>query len=253
MPKIKGLCIYLYDPFLIYKYMNSNKFLATNIYDFLNEKNNEHIQQLIDIISMNPSKYTKYIDILKDTYNIDFYNLYNDEKYINNIDLEDIKDKEDFLNFDNYIKYAKAVFKKRDIEQPFYKDKVMDSDEVIQLGNDLGFKIVVRDYKGNGNYAAFDLIDTIIIPPIVDVNTLIHEIGHFFDHNYSNGYIGLAKTITYASSIYHIDKNNEVFAENFLHYFISPSVLREKLPDVYNELNKKIPNVFKNKIKNILK
>ena len=237
--------------------MNLIKLIENTVKDVLKENNtisnNEEIQLYVDIISTNPEKYKNYINLLKSKYNFDFYEYYNDEKYINNIDLNDIKSKDDFLDFDNYIKYAKNVFKKRNINQPNYIDKVITSDEVKKIGNELGFKVKIKEYTGTGNYAAFDLIDTMIIPNEVDVNTFIHELGHFFDHKYSNGYNGFAKTITYASSSYHIDKNDEVFAENFLHYFIAPNLLKSKLPEVYNELNEKIPNKIKILLKNLLK
>ncbi len=237
--------------------MELRKFIATTIREYLIEtkqvSDNEEIQQLIDIISIDPNKYSKYIDILKRKYNVDFNEIYNDEKYITNPNLNDIKTKNDFLNFDNYIKYAKNIFNKRKISQPNNVDKTISSDDVKLLGNKLGFNVKVKEYSGSGNYASFDLIDTITIPSEVDVNTLIHEIGHFFDHNYSNGYNGLAKTITHASSSYHIDKSNEVFAENFLHYFIAPNTLKTKLPEVYKELNSNIPNKFKILLNQLLK
>ena len=237
--------------------MELRKFIATTISEYLIEtkqvSDNEEIQQLIDIISIDPNKYSKYIDILKRKYNVDFNEIYNDEKYITNPNLNDIKTKNDLLNFDNYIKYAKNIFNKRKISQPNNVDKTISSDDVKLLGNKLGFNVKVKEYSGSGNYASFDLIDTITIPSEVDVNTLIHEIGHFFDHNYSNGYNGLAKTITHASSSYHIDKSNEVFAENFLHYFIAPNTLKTKLPEVYKELNSNIPNKFKILLNQLLK
>ena len=237
--------------------MKLRKFITTTIREYLNEQQSvekdEEIQQLIDIISMNPNKYDKYIDILKTKYNVDFNEIYNDEKYVNNPNLNDKKTKNDFLNFDNYIKYAKNIFIKRKITQPNYVDKTISSDEVKKLGNKLGFNVKIKEYSGSGNYASFDLIDTITIPSEVDINTLIHEIGHFFDHNYSKDYNGLAKTITHASSSYHIDKSNEVFAENFLHYFIAPNILKIKLPEVYEELDSKIPNKFKILLNQLLK
>jgi hypothetical protein len=237
--------------------MEFRKIIKETIREYLNESkqvsDNEEIQLLIDIISMNPSKYAKYIDILKTKHNIDFYDYYNDEKYLKSIDLKDIKSKNDFLSFDNYIKYAKKIFNERNIQQPKHIDKSVSSDDVKKIGKILGFNTIVKEYTGSGNYASFDLIDTITVPSVVDVNFLIHEIGHFFDYNYSNDYEGLTKTITFASSPYQIDKNDEVFAENFLHYFIAPKLLKTKIPEVYNELNSKIPNKFKNELNNLLK
>lgn len=230
--------------------------VASSIYDYLNEinsSNNEEIQQLIDIISIDPSKYGRYIEILKTKHNIDFYDYYNDETFLNSPSLSDIKSKEDFLNFDNYIEYARKIFQLRKINLPTHIDKSVDFNEVARIGKLLGFKTKVKEYSGSGNYASFDLVDTITTPKEVDVNTLIHEIGHFFDHNYSKDYVGLAKTITHASSHYYIDKSNEVFAENFLHYFIAPDLLKRYLPEVYEELDRRIDGRFKTVIYGLLK
>ena len=56
--------------------------------------------------------------------------------------LNDIKTKNVFLNFDNYIKYAKT-FSIKKISQPNYVDKTISSDEV-KLGNKLGFNVKIR-------------------------------------------------------------------------------------------------------------
>lgn len=229
-----------------------------NIIKRLNETNqisdNEEIQQLIDIIALDPIKYSKYIKTLKNKYNVDFYSIYNDEEYINNPNLEDIKNQNDFLNFDNYVKYAKNIFNKRHIPKiKHINRKPISSDEVKKISEELGFNVKVKDEFVNGYYASFNMIDTITIPSNVDVNFLIHEIGHFFDYNYSNGYDGVANTITFASSSYGIGNRDEVFAENFLHYFIAPDILKSKLPIVYNELNQRIPNKFKTLITDLLK
>lgn len=224
---------------------------------YLVEINNmpEEAVELIDIISLNPNntRYDKYRDMLINKYNINFDDVYKDEIYIKNASLNNIKNKNDFLNFDNYVKYAKIIFKLRNIpsEKEIYKE--VDSSVVKQIGERLNFKVEIKEYAGTGNYASHDLVDTITIPNVVDVSTLIHEMGHHFDHHYSNEYEGLAKTITYASSHYHIDKSNEVFAENFMHFFIKPNIIKKYLPEVYNELNQNIPDIWKNEIKKITK
>jgi len=75
----------------------------------------EEIQTYIDIISINPDseQYKKYKDVLKQKYGIDYDKLNKDNIYIENATLSDIKAKKDFLNFDNYIKYAKKIFQLR--------------------------------------------------------------------------------------------------------------------------------------------
>lgn len=212
----------------------------------------ESAEDLIDVISLDPVRNARYIKTLKDKYGVDFHAIYKDQEYLSNIDLSDIKTKKDFINFDNYREYALLVFRKRGIPIPDNIDKFVSIKQVGDISRTLGFKLETREYNGAGNYASFDLIDTITIPPNgVDINTLIHEIGHYFDHNISGGYTGLAKTITYASSPYHIKLSNEVFAENFKHYFTAPKFLKKWLPEVYAELDKKIPINFKKVLRSI--
>lgn len=200
------------------------------------------IQTYVDIISQNPKAYQKYIDVLKDRYGVDFYEYYKDEHHIENANLKDIKKQDDFLDFENYVKYAYKIFNLRNLNQPKHIDKSYTNTNVSDLGKKLGFSVKSKEYSGRGNYASFDYTNnTITTPKIVDVNTLIHEIGHWFDRTYSKDYVGLAKTITYASSPYSIRLNAEVFAENFMHYFIAPNFLKSKLPEVYKELDKRIP------------
>ena len=218
----------------------------------LNEKYDEDVQTFIYMISMNPTGNEKYKAILKNEYGIDFDEIYKDDDHIKNANIRDIKTKDNFFNFDNYIKYARKIYKLRNLNQPTNINKTLKYDDVENVANDLGFKLEYRPYTGSGNYAEYDLIDTMRIPDEIDVNSLIHEIGHHFDHNLSNGYEGYAKTITHASNPYHIDRSNEVFAENFLHYFIAPDYLKNNLPEVYNELNKNIPKKIKDSIYKLL-
>ena len=217
----------------------------------------EEAQMYIDVISMNPTleKYQKYKDILKNKFDIDYDLEYgnHDEKLINNANLSDIKRKDDFLNYDNYVKYANKIFKLRGFiqNQPNHIEGIVNIDLASKIGNELGFMVELKTYSGHGNYAEA-LGDVIRMPNEVDVNTFIHEIGHFFDHQYSKEYIGDAKNSTYATSLYYLGKSNEVFAENFMTYFISPDWLKNNMPNVYYELDKKIPEKYKKTINDLI-
>jgi hypothetical protein len=210
----------------------------------------EYAQQLIDIISMNPKleKYEKYKVILKDKFGINFDDFYKDDYYIENANLLEIKVKDDFINYDKYIEYSKKIFRLRGLINDYYSQNiegVISIEKAIEIGKKLKFIVKQREYDGgSGNYAEHS-IDTITIPNKVDINSFIHEIGHHYDHFESKEYNGLAKTSTYASSLYEIGKSDEVFAENFKNYFIAPNWLKEKLPMVYNELDKNINDVYK--------
>ena len=214
---------------------------------------NEYAQQLIDIISMNPQleKYEKYKVILKNKFGINFDDFYKDDYYIENANLLEIKVKDDFINYDKYIEYSKKIFRLRGLINDYYSQNiegVISIEKAIEIGKKLKFIVKQREYDGgSGNYAEHS-IDTITIPNKVDINSFIHEIGHHYDHFESKEYNGLAKTSTYASSLYEIGKSDEVFAENFKNYFIAPNWLKEKLPMVYNELDKNINDIYKKEI-----
>ncbi len=218
---------------------------------------NEEAQMYIDIISSNPNdeRYQKYKNILKEKHGIDFNDIYKDQYYIDNASLNDIKRKEDFLSFDKYIEYAKKIFKIRGLVNILPKniEGTITIEQAKEIGYKLNFKVEHRDYDGGkGNYAAHDLIDTISIPSVIDVNIFIHEIGHHYDYFESKGYNGLANTITYASSHYEIGKSDEVFAENFKHYFIAPKWLKDNLPMVYDELDRVIKPLYKYEINKLI-
>lgn len=143
----------------------------------MNKEINDEAQMYIDIISMNPSaeKNNKYKDILKDKYRIVYDDIDKDNYYIENANLSEIKKKQDFLNFDNYIRYAKAIFKLRGLGsiQPKHIEGVITIEQAKKLGSKIGLKIKHREYDGgSGNYAAHDLTDTIIMPSNVDINTI---------------------------------------------------------------------------------
>jgi hypothetical protein len=219
-------------------------------------ENEEEIQMYVDIISMNPSSpaYTRYKKILKDKFGIDYDKVYgdNDESLIRNASLDNIKSKNDFLNFQNYQIYAKEIFKLRKLlgKLPRYIDKTVGFDVVEGLGKRLGFKVKERPYTGSGNYAQAST-DKLEVPNPVDVNTLIHEMGHVYHYKHYGD--GISSTITNASSHYELTRTDEVFAENFTHFFIAPSYLKSNLPHVYSDLNSKIKPNWKSEIQKILK
>jgi GNAT superfamily N-acetyltransferase len=211
---------------------------------------NEESQQLVDIISMNPNsdKYQKYKDILLNKFGINFDDYYKDDYYIENANLSDIKRKDDFVNYDKYIEYAKKIFKIRGLFNDYHAQNIegiITIDEAKEIGDKLDFKIINQEYSGGAENYASHSIDVITIPNEVDINTFVHEIGHHYDHFESKEYEGLANTSTYASSLYEIGKSDEVFAENFKNYFIAPKWLKEKLPMVYSELDTNINEKYK--------
>lgn len=213
------------------------------------ENDSEMIQMYLDIISDNPTnpKYDKYKDILLSKYGVDWKKEINDDDHLNNIDLNNIKDKKDFRNWDTYVKYAKEVFYLRQLNEPnIDTSKDIPLDYVKNILSKLGLKVEQRQQTGSGNYAQHTS-SKIEIPDPCDIKTLIHEIGHEFDEKIYKD--GIAKKNTYASSSYGINNGGEVIAENFMHYFLASSWLKSVLPDVYKDLNSQIPTNWKSAIK----
>ena len=152
------------------------------------------------------------------------------------------------MNYDKYIEYALKIFRIRGLFNDYHAQNiegVITIDEAKEIGDKLDFKIINQEYSGGAENYASHSIDVITIPNEVDINTFVHEIGHHYDHFESKEYEGLANTSTYASSLYEIGKSDEVFAENFKNYFISPNWLKEKLPMVYSELDTNINEKYK--------
>jgi hypothetical protein len=135
-------------------------------------------------------------------------------------------------------------------KQPKHIDKEVGFDIVLELGKKLGFNTKERAYSGVGNYAQSST-DKLEVPNPVDVNTLIHEMGHVYHYKHYGD--GISSTITNATSPYGLTLTHEVFAENFTHFFIAPTFLKSNLPEVYNDLNSKIKSNWKTEIKKLLK
>lgn len=216
----------------------------------------EEIEMYLDIISMNPDNpsYDKYKAVLKDKFNIDWKKMLNDDFYIENVNLDDIKNVKDFRNWDKYVKYAKEIFHLKGVGRGQSEIKEIDGEidlnKATEIGEILNFKI---QYKPN--YSPMDTIATasksfINMPKSLDINTFIHELGHVYDNKYYKE--GISKDIVYASTPYGLRTGGECFAENFKLYFIAPSFLKKYLPEVYSDLNKRINSKWKNVIRGMI-
>ena len=66
------------------------------------------------------------------------------------INLDDIKTKDDFLDFGNWIKYASKIFELRGFvkNQPIQiSTNEITIDEATKIGNKLGFKVKYKEYR----------------------------------------------------------------------------------------------------------
>jgi GNAT superfamily N-acetyltransferase len=206
----------------------------------------ETAQMYIDIISMNPTleKYQKYKDILKREYDIDFDSIYKDNEYIENANLQDIKSQSDFLDFDNWLKYAKKIsmmrgFVRMDYYMMAFKYDVTD-DVWKKMSALLDFRIEKVEYietTGSGDIARV-MGNTIYYTEHADLYYLLHEIGHIYD--FQNNVNGIIHNPAYSPTHYGTMNGGETFAENFAIYFINPTALKNWNEEVYDEMEKTI-------------
>jgi hypothetical protein len=216
------------------------------------ENREEEIQLYLDVIADDPnnSRLDKYKEILWSEYGVDWKKEIKDDDYLNSVDLDNIKEKTDFRNWDTYVKYAKEVYAKRKLGDPRLSvSKEIPIDYVRTILAPLGIEVEFREYSGEGNYAQH-ISGKIQIPDPCDLGTLIHEIGHEFDEKVYKE--GVSKKNTNASSSYMIGNVGEVFAENFMHYFLASGWLKGKLPEVWDDLNNKIPSKWKNIVNKLI-
>jgi len=218
----------------------------------LESVDSETIQMYLDIIADNPTnpKFDKYKDILLTKYGVNWKDEIKDGEYISNIDLNNIKDKSDFKSWDSYVKYAKEIFHIRNLGEPIISnDNLIPFEYVKKILRPLGLKVKDNSSTSVGNYAQH-MTGQIQIPDPCDIGILIHEIGHEFDEKVYKD--GISKKNTNATSSYAINNAGEVFAENFKYYFIASSWLKRSMPEVYNDLNTRIPSTWKTIIKKFI-
>jgi len=203
-------------------------------------QSDETIQMYVDIIDnldTSDPKRQQYIDTLRNKYSYN-YQEPDDESFIQNIDLNNIKYKDDFRNFDNYKKYAKrlVVLRGMQLEPIYHKDIIFTIKDVEKIGLILGFEVKYTPYYNDtsDNYASANS-GRITMPEEVGAGILIHEMGHVYDGKFNIN--GISKIITNSPTLYGANNAGETFAENFKFYFLHPQLLKDKLPEVYSELD----------------
>jgi len=219
---------------------------------------NEEAQQLIDIISMNPNleKYQKYKVLLKDKFGIDFDLIYKDQEYIDNATLNNIKSKDDFFDFGNWLQYAKIISTKRGfvpMDSYWGRSEEMTDENWNETAKKLDFTVRKVEYEergtGSGDVArAF--ADTIVYTKEADLYYFLHEIGHIYD--FQNVLTGIIKNPAYSPTNYGTTHSGETFAENFAIYFLNPTALKNWNEDVYYAMDSAINDKYKKELKKIV-
>ena len=218
----------------------------------------EEIQMYIDILSDHAEDpaYNKYKVILKNKYNVDFDNLNKDQIYINTANLLDIKPKEDFLSFNNYMKYATIISSKRGFINPLKYQTPYDiniDDIIIKISKELEFNSEKKEYietnKIGGDIGSV-FGNTMYYTDYMDLYYLIHELGHIYQ--FKTQYNGIAGDPAYSSTKYGTTNFAEAFAENFAIYFINPDALKTWNKFVYDEIRKCINYKWEKVIKKLI-
>jgi hypothetical protein len=221
---------------------------------------NEEALQYIDIIAMNPNleAYQKYKEILKTKFGIDFDSIYKDQQYIENASIDNIKTQNDFLDFQNWLTYAKKISQMRgfvsmdDYSTPSTIKPITDK-TWKEVSQKLGFEIKKVDYVETGNSSgdiARAMGNTIIYTEMADLYYMLHEIGHIYD--FRNQVQGIAKNPAFSPTRYGTTLSGETFAENFAIYFINPAVLRKWNKQVYDAVDIAINDTYKKVLRNLV-
>jgi len=222
---------------------------------------NEEAQTYIDILSTNSlsGNYQKYKDILKDKFGIDFDSLNKDQEYIDNASLNDIKKQDDFLNFDNWLIYAKKVSKMRGfVNMDLYDtpNDIMTDSIWNEMAKKLDFEVEKVPYEehntGSGDIAR-TMADRVYYTEHADLYYFLHELGHVYDFQNKLEANRIVKNPAYSPTHYGTTNAGEDFAENFAIYFINPTALKNWNKDVYEEMDAVINDKYKKEVNKLLK
>lgn len=220
--------------------MNLKENISRIITEYIIESKDEDIQLLIDIIDgldSNDDKKIKYINLLKNKYNYD-YIIGNDEEYINNPDLNDIKTINDFKNFKNYKIYAERLLRLREKNIDYskfynYKPTTVDKKTLINLLEKYKIKSFFTK-KGSISSPIKDEMSIDWAGNIFDKSHILHEIGHFFDDD-------IIIPITYSLTDYGLTNQKECTCESIMLFLLNKEYYISILPDIGGYIDKNLP------------
>lgn len=225
------------------------KLISKTVRECLNESkqvsNNEDIQTLVDIIDgLNKSdeKRIKYINMLKNNYNYDYIDG-NDEEYIINANLANIKKLDDFRSYAQYKKYSEKLLRLRELTINYsnfynYSPTSINKNELITLLE----KYKINSYFTKKGYysSPFSRKDEMSINWAgneFEKSHVLHEIAHFFDNK-------IFIPITYALTDYSLTNQAECTCDSIMLYLLNKDYYKTILPKIGNYIEKNIPNWF---------
>lgn len=228
--------------------------MYNSIYKEASLKKQEEIQMYIDLlddVDISDSKYEKYYNILKSKFGIEHKRI-DYQSYIDNPDLNNLKTKEDFLNFKLYVDYCKAVWRERKIIEfeHLRNYREPDRDKLKLLIRELNIELIITPNAGHSGHGDSTTIK--LSEEYLTIYTILHELGHVYDHKNSLPLDLISKDMRYSPTIYGCTNSGETFAENFAFFFSHTNLLKKTFPKTYLELTKLINSKWKNLIKNYL-
>lgn len=229
--------------------MELNEIISTTIKKFLNEtkqvSDNEIIQQLVDIIdglSVDNEKRSKYIKMLKDKYDYDYVEG-DDEKHIRNVNLNDIKSVNDFRSFSNYRLYAEKLLRLREKTIDYgkfynYSPTSISKNELIMLLE----KYDIKSYfTKKGVYSSptgtKDDMSIDWVGDSFDKSHVLHEIAHFLDDK-------IHVPITYSLTDYGLTNEAECTSDSIMLFVLNKDYYKSILPKIGNYIKRNLPNWF---------
>lgn len=184
------------------------------------------------------------------------------KQFIPELSLDKVYTKDDFERYQDYIKYADKLFRlKFNTYKQLLKDmshSVVTPEQMIDFHNTLGIEVKFKKYGTEEAWVPGSRTDLVYYNPrylkeFVPKEVIIHELGHIFENmigNVSNS--NILFTHSWKSSVYDL-RPVEIFAEDFLNYFVSPKYLKAGWSDVYEYFNNKVPSGWKKKIRDFIK
>lgn len=217
-----------------------NIYIEKYLYESNKMSNENDIQMLIDIIDdldINSDKRTKYINILKDKYGYN-YTENNDEYYINNANLYDIKSQKDFKSYMKYKLYAKKILRIREENIDYskfynYRPTTIDKKPLINLLEKYKIKSFFTK-KGSISSPIKDEMSIDWAGNIFDKSHILHEIGHFFDDD-------IIIPITYSLTDYGLTNQKECTCESIMLFLLNKEYYISILPDIGGYIDKNLP------------
>jgi hypothetical protein len=210
--------------------LKNGKLVVTSIYENNEPQNKREMNAILKMIYENKGivpRFQKSILVI--------YPSSMEELISNNKEETTLKTRKDFSTEEDYRQYAKEQIEKRAMsfdqeKDTWYGNVPLDVIRSVFLQNGINKTIdESEELKENvGGEWGMRIQDK------VDINIVIHEIGHIAEERWG----GIAAELSYSPDLYGLQDEHEAFAENFKYYILYPDLSRYYLPEVFMYLSK---------------